>query len=95
MSARDEIAAVWEATTGHRPAVLTDGCLVTCRSPDWVHGRCGGYETLTVAKLDGVVGAQAYGVDHSEALAALLSLVRLHARMRRDEIDAALAAGGV
>lgn len=38
--------------------------------------------------------ASAYGLTDDEALAALWELVCLHARVRRDEIDAALAAGG-
>lgn len=39
--------------------------------------------------------ACAFGRNDEEALAALWELVVLHARVRRDEIDAALAAGGV
>ncbi len=38
--------------------------------------------------------AVAFGLTDDEALAALWELVCLHARVRRDEIDAALAAGG-
>ena len=38
--------------------------------------------------------ARAYGLTDDEALAALWELVCLHARVRRDEINAALAAGG-
>lgn len=38
--------------------------------------------------------ASAYGLTDDEALAALWELVCLHARVRRDEINAALAAGG-
>lgn len=38
--------------------------------------------------------ASAYGLTDDEALTALWELVCLHARVRRDEINAALAAGG-
>lgn len=51
---------------------------------------------IAVVKAPGVGGgAVAYGLTDDEALGALWELVVLHARMQRDEIEAAMAAEGM
>jgi len=97
MGAREEIARLWAAMHGSR-----EHCVVVHVGKRRVDlARETGSVIVAAPLTEAEVSAytlddalRAYGADESSALAALLGLVRLRARMRRDEIDAALAAGG-
>lgn len=88
----ERIARMWAAVCGASPM----------RAEAWtwtVDVPCGAADVVlpaAVVRAPGGGGAEmAHGLTEAEALGALWELVCLHARVRRDEIDAAMAAEGM
>lgn len=87
----ERIARLWAAVCGADPVraeAWTWTVDVTCGAADVV---------LPAAVARAPLGhvEMAYGLTDDEALGALWELVCLHARVRRDEIDAAMSAEGM
>lgn len=89
---RGQVERLWTALYGDSP------CARVCVGPALARRGPGSdgvthYVELRCADVYGT-RTRAYGLTDDAALAALWELVVLHARVRRDEIEAALAAGG-
>lgn len=83
----ERIARLWTVLNeGLMRASVAVGPALTRAGQRYVELRC--------ADLFGTP-VRAYGLTDDEALGALWDLVVLHARVRRDEINAALAAEGL
>lgn len=87
----ERIARLWAAVCGADPG-LAD---VWLSSADVPLPDVDVALPIAVVKAPSMGGLLAYGLTEAGALAALWELVVLHARVRRDEIDAAVAAEGM
>lgn len=87
----ERIARLWTAVCGADPEI-TD---VWRSSADVPLPDVDVVLPIAVVKAPGAGGLLAYGLTDDEALGALWELVCLHARVRRDEINAAMTAEGM